>query len=116
VLKLAPYYGIGLLLLSTQLSTMVARTLPIWYDLQHQPSTITSLVGTWCNINLVPVIFLVAIFCDLAKNTFQWIFCCKFPSSQKNHQETIKFEISPKITTTASNMKVCLRFFKIIIV
>jgi hypothetical protein len=37
VLKLAPYYGIGLLLLLTWLSIMVARTLPIWYDPQHRP-------------------------------------------------------------------------------
>jgi hypothetical protein len=105
VLKLAPYYGIGLLLLSTQLSKMVARTLPIWYDLQHQPSTITSWGGTWGNTKLIAVIFFVANFRHLVKTTFQWIFCCKFPSSKKNHQETMKFEISPKITTTPLTWK-----------
>jgi hypothetical protein len=91
VLKLALYYGMGLLLLLTRLSTMVARTLPIWYDLQHQPSTTTSLVvGTWGNTNLIAMIFLVAIFFNLAKNTFQWIFSCKFLSSKKNLSRNCK--------------------------
>jgi len=34
-----------------------------------------------------------------------------FFQKKKFNQETAKFEISPKITTTASNMKVCLRLF-----
>ncbi len=89
-MKLALYYGIGQLLLLTRLSTMVARTLPIWYDLQHQPSSTTSLVGTWGNTNLVAMIFLVANFFDLAKNTFQWIFSCKFLSSKKNLSRNCK--------------------------
>jgi len=91
VLKLAPYYGILLLLLSTGLSTMVARTLPIWYDPQHQPSTITSLVGIWGNTNLVPVFFICSKFLPFCEKYFSMNVLLQIPffkkrKSSRNHK------------------------------